>query len=143
MSPGARPELVRTAVVDAGVVLTRLDRRRRSHRRVVSLFDQCARGDVALYLSTVNLAEVLQHGRPYSEATGLDLVAMVTGFGIALHSPDAEVARVAAELATVPDLSLADRFAAATARLLRARLHTTDPVLVRALRRGPVPVTGY
>jgi predicted nucleic acid-binding protein len=80
-------------VLDAGVVLTRLDRRRRSHPRVVALFDRCSRGDVLLYLSTVNLAEVLRHTRAYSDATGLDLVAMVTGFRIQLHLPDAEIAR--------------------------------------------------
>jgi predicted nucleic acid-binding protein len=124
-------------------VLTRLDRRRRSHPRVVALFDRCSRGELALSLSTVNLAEVLEHGRSYSDATGLDLVAMVTGYRIELVAPDAETARVAARFAGLPDLSLGDRFAAATARVLGARLHTTDPALLHAFRRGPVPVTGY
>jgi predicted nucleic acid-binding protein len=134
---------MKPGVVDAGVILTRLDRRRRSHRRVVDLLDRCARGDVVLFLSTVNLAEVLQHGRQYSQATGVDLVALISGFGVEIHRPDAEVARVAAEMSATHDLSLADRFAAATARVLKARLHSTDPVLLRALDRDSVPATAY
>jgi predicted nucleic acid-binding protein len=130
-------------VLDAGIVLTRIDRRRRSHPRVVHLLDRSQAGRALLYLSVVNLAEVLEHGREYSQATGLDLTTLVTGFGVRLHLPDAATARAAAALATSPDLSLADRFAAATARVLRARLHTTDPVLARAMRRESIPVSEY
>lgn len=132
-------------VVDAGVVLVRLDRRRRAHQRVVQLFDRCARKRTALSLSVVNLAEVLHHGQRYSRATGIDLVALVTGFRIDLQAPDADVARKAAALAWVPDLSLADRFAVATAQALGARLHTTDAALARLLerRKVAVPTTLY
>jgi predicted nucleic acid-binding protein len=130
-------------VVDAGVVLARLDRRRRSYARVTELFNRSARRDTTLYLSIVNLAEVLQHGRRYSEATGLDLVALLAAFRVELHRPDVGVARRVAELATLEDTSLADRFAAATAEALDARLYTTDSTLVTALRRRKVPVTRF
>jgi len=39
--------------------------------------------------------------------------------------------------------SLADGFAAATAQELSARLHTTDPELVRQLRGARLPITHY
>ena len=143
MRRAGTPARVSAGVLDAGIVLARLDRRRRSHARIVTLLDRGRRGHAVLYLSVVNLAEVLEHGRAYSRETGLDLAALLTGFGVQLHAPDAGTARAAAELAAYPDLSLADRFAAATAHVLHARLHTTDPVLARSLRRGPIPVSEY
>lgn len=130
-------------VVDAGVVLARLDRRRRSHGRIAELFQRSAHGQIALYLSVVNLAEVLQHGRRYSDATGVDLVAFVTVFRVNLHRPDVDVARRVAGLAALEDMSLADRFAAATAEALDARLYTTDGTLATALERRKVPVTRF
>jgi predicted nucleic acid-binding protein len=51
------------------------------------------------------------------------------------HAPDVEVARRVAALVAWPEVSLADRFAAATAECLRARLYTTDNVLATAARR--------
>jgi predicted nucleic acid-binding protein len=62
-------------VLDAGVVLIRLDRRHASHEDVCRLFAGSANGRLALQISAVNLSEVLQHARRYSEATGLDTVA--------------------------------------------------------------------
>jgi predicted nucleic acid-binding protein len=86
-------------------------------------------------MSTVNLAEVLQHGRAYSRDTGVDLVALLESFAVAAHALDLEVARRVAALAGWPEASLADRFAAATAEQRRARLYTTDSVLATAARR--------
>lgn len=129
-------------VLDAGVVLARLDPERRGHQTIVELFQRSARREILLYLSIVNLAEVLHHGRDYSKAVGLDLVTFVTAFGIELHRPDAEVARKAADFALVGDLSLADRFAAATAERLRARLYTTDGTLAAQVKRR-LPVTRF
>jgi len=134
---------VAVGVVDAGVVLARLDRRRRSHGRIAELFQRSALGRIALYLSVVNLAEVLQHGRRYSEATGVDLVAFVAAFRVNLHRPDVDVVRRVARLAEIEDTSLADRFAAATAEALDARLYTTASTLATALRRRKVPVTRF
>jgi len=130
-------------VLDAGVVLTRLDKRRRHHAEVCVLFGQAGKGATALYISAVNLAEVVEHSAAYTRATGLDPVALLDSFQIEVHPPDVQVARAVARLADLADLSLADRFAAATAQVLRARLHTTDPTLADAARKRRVPVSRY
>ena len=94
-------------------------------------------------MSIVNLAEALQHARPYTEATGVDLVAVLTGYDVMITAPDVEVARGVARLSALADASLADRFALATAQALGARLHTTDRVLAALARRCQVPATLY
>ncbi len=131
----------RRGVLDAGVVLARLDRRHRSHARIAQLFNQSAVGHRRLCISVVNLAEVLQHAGRYSSETGVDPVAVLRSFKIEIHSPDVEIARRTSALAALPDASLADRFAAATAQELRARLFTTDTVLSEALVERKFPVT--
>ena len=128
-------------VLDAGVVLARLDPSRRGHRRAIALLDPGASRRAALHMSTVNIAEILQHGRTYSRDTGVDLVALLESFAVSAHAPDIEVARRVAALAAWPEVSLADRFAAATAEQLRARLYTTDGVLATAARRHGLACT--
>ena len=130
-------------VVDAGVILTRLDRRRRSHAAAMARFASSARGGIRLHISVVNLAEALQHSRAYSEATGVDVVAVLSGFGVIITAPDVDIARRVAGLSALVDASLADRFALATAQALGARLHTTDRVLAGLARRCRVPTTLY
>jgi predicted nucleic acid-binding protein len=130
-------------VVDAGVVLTRLDRRRRSHAAAVALFASGARGAARLHMSVVNLAEALQHSRAYREATGTDLIAVLRWFGVIIATPDVDIARSVADLSALEDASLADRFALATTQALGARLHTTDRVLAGLARRCRLPTTLY
>ena len=130
-------------VLDAGVVLARLDPARRGHRRAIALLDPGASRRAALHISTVNLAEVLQHSRAYSRDTGVDLVALLESFAVSVHTPDVEVARRVAALAAWPEVSLADRFAAATAQHLRARLYTTDGVLATGARRHGLACTHF
>lgn len=143
MKRGARRggESTSVGVLDAGIVLVRLDRRYASHTKVCRLFEGSADARLTLQMSTVNLAEVIQHAQCYSQATGLDPVALLHAFSVALHRPDLEVARRAAALASWPDASLADRFAAATAAAVRGRLYTTDRALAEAMRRDRLPVS--
>ena len=143
MRRGARrgSESTSVGVLDAGIVLIRLDRRHASHAKVCRLFEGSANARLTLHMSTVNLAEVIQHAQRYSQATGLDPVALLHAFSVGLHRPDLEVARRAAVLAAWPDASLADRFAAATAAAVRGRLYTTDRALADALRRERQPVS--
>ncbi len=130
-------------VVDAGVILTRLDRRRRSHAATTALFASSARGRAHLHVSIVNLAEALQHSRAYSEATGVDVISVLAGFDVIITAPDVDVARRVAHLSALGNASLADRFALATAQALGARLHTTDRVLAGLARRCRLPTTLY
>jgi predicted nucleic acid-binding protein len=135
----------KVAVLDAGVVLTRLDATRRGAREVDRLFRIAERVPGSLLLSTVNLAEVLEHSADYMKDTGIDIAALLESMGVRFLSPDASVARRAARLSRLRGLSLADRFAVATAELLRARLHTSDRELAAAVRQARlhVPVTLY
>jgi PIN domain nuclease of toxin-antitoxin system len=132
-------------VLDAGVVLTRLDPARRGAREVDRLFRLPERAPGSLLLSTVNLAEVLEHTADYTKSTGIDLPALLEAMGVRFHSPDAAAARAVARLSRLRGLSLADRFAVATAELHSARLHTSDRELAAAVRRASlrVPVTLY
>ena len=138
---GGKRALESAGVVDAGVVLVRLVLQRRSHAVATKLLDRCARGELSLSISVVNLAEVLQHTRRYTQATGLDVVVLLRGYRVAFHSPDVRIARDVAILASAADLSIADRFAIATATALKARVYTTDGVLARALEDRRLPVT--
>jgi predicted nucleic acid-binding protein len=127
-------------VLDAGVVLARLDPGRRGHaalRRVLVTGDRSRRW----LISAVNLAEALQHARDWERATGADLMAVLSAFGVAVHSPDVPTARRVAALADEPDLSLGDRFVLATADRARARLWTTDTEVAAAARRMKLAVT--
>lgn len=130
-------------VVDAGVILTRLDRRRRSHDRAVALFASSTQGSTRLYVSVVNLAEALEHSGAPVESTGFDVVAVLHGFNVMVTLPDVDIARRVARLSTLPNVSLGERFAIATAQALGARLHTTDRVLAGLRRRWQLPVTLY
>lgn len=122
-------------VLDAGVVLARLDPRRRSHDEIVRLIDRSGDGRVRLFISVVNVAEVLYHSRDHARATGLDPVSFLEAYRISVHIPDLDVARRVARLASRDDTSLADRFAVATAEALHARLYTTDGPLAAILKR--------
>jgi predicted nucleic acid-binding protein len=141
MASAGRRGVESSGVVDAGVVLTRLDRSRRSHAGVVALFERASAGELQLSISIVNLAEVFQHARRYTEATGLDPAALLRAYRIAIHSPDANLARRVAALALLRGASLADRFAVATAEELQSRLHTTDAALAEMLKGRRIPVS--
>lgn len=131
---------MRVGILDAGVVLTRLSPRRKGHAHVVKLMGGAGR-TTRLILSTVNLAEVLEHVRGLAEAAGFDAVGTLRHLGVEIEAPDVDVARGAAQLAGIDDLSLADRFALATARVRGGRLYTTDGVLADAARAAKVAVT--
>jgi hypothetical protein len=81
----------------------------------IALFASGARGAARLHISIVNLAEALQHSRAYSEATGVDLIAVLGGFDVTITAPDVDIARRVTDLSVLGDASLADRFALATA----------------------------
>jgi len=125
-------------VLDAGVVLAVLDDRQAGHRAARALFAGARRGEFDLHVSVVNLAEAFQHALPITRASGLDLASLLEANRIAVHRPDAVVARMVATLSSLPRASLADRFAAATALALGARLHTTDRALAAALRKAGI-----
>jgi predicted nucleic acid-binding protein len=108
--------------------------------RIVRLFASCRAGETTLFLSVVNLAELLKVTAARVHATGTNPLVTLRAAGVQLHTPDEAVASRVAKLV---QCSLADAFAAATALELGARLHTTDRELVRQLERTRVQVTHY
>ncbi|MHB8873115.1 MAG: PIN domain-containing protein [Myxococcaceae bacterium] len=112
---------------------------RRSSARVAQLFESCRAGETTLFLSVVNLAEVLKVTSGLARDTGMDPSLTLQAAGVQLHRPDEAIAYRASKLRC----SLADSFAAATAMELGARLHTTDAELVRQLAHVRVRVTRY
>ena len=126
-------------VIDAGVAIGWIRGGHRSAARLDALFRSSREGHVRLYVSSVNLAEVLIHTAEWSRAAGSDAFALLRASGVAIHLPDEAIARRVAKL----DTSLADGFAGATAQELGARLHTTDGELVRQLRGKRVAITHY
>ena len=127
------------AVLDAGVVIGWVVGRARSLPRIQRLMEAGRAGSATLVLSVVNLAEVLRHTEEEARVTGTDMVQLIQTRGVRLHQPDDAIARAVALL----PCSLADGFAAATAQVLRGRLHTTDAELAAQLVGRRIPVTHY
>jgi predicted nucleic acid-binding protein len=130
---------VGAGVLDAGIAIGWIRGGHRSAARIDALLRDARTGRRVLYISAVNLAEVLLHTGEWSRLTGGDAVALLRSWGVRIHTPDEAVARRVARL----DTSLPDGFAAATAQELGARLHTTDGELARRLRGRTPPVTLY
>ncbi len=130
---------MRAGVIDAGIAIAWIRGVTRSRKELDALYAACRDGSIALFISTVNLAEVLIHTEKYAQASGVDPVAFLKASGLRIHPPDEVIARRVAKLET----SRADGFAAATAQELGARFHTTDGELVRQLRRVRLAITHY
>ena len=129
------------AVLDADIVLARLEQGHRVHGRATNLFSRVADGNLEAFISAVNFAEVQAHSLEYRRLSGLNVISFLAASKISIHAPGVEVAERVADMAGESRLSLADRFAAATAEFLSARLYTTDAGLARAMTRRRVPVT--
>ena len=127
-------------VIDAGVAVGWFNGEHRELPRLARLFESCRAGETSLFLSVVNLAEVLKVTDARARSTGTSQLALLRACGVQLHQPDEAVA---ARVAKLTQCSLADAFAAATALELGARLHTTDGELVRQLKHARVRVTHY
>ena len=126
-------------VLDAGVAIGWIARQHRSLPAIERLFQASRNRRIQLAISLVNLAEVIRHTREGCQRSGADPLVLLEGAGVELIPPDEKIVREVASLPT----SLADGFAAATARVLHARLHTADRELARQLRRLKVHLTLY
>ncbi len=126
-------------VLDAGVVIGWILHLPRSKARLDALYDSSRAGRVRLVLSVVNLAEAHKHTASSEKEAGTDILALLRAHRVEIHTPTEDTARRVSRLRT----SLGDAFAAATALELRARLHTTDEELVKALRGTGLAITRY
>jgi predicted nucleic acid-binding protein len=130
-------------VLDAGIAIAWIGRGHKKQRDLDRLYEASREGRLLLWISAVNLAEVVIHMREVSKAAGIDTVTFLKTVGVRVHEPNEAIARRVARLHETCATSLADGFAAATAQELGARLHTTDADLVRRLRHSKLALTHY
>src|SRR5262249_18229743 len=127
------------SVIDANIAIAWMQGAHRSFAKITRLFDACRAGGADVYMSMVNLAEVIRHTADVSKATGVDPVTLLQAAQVRFHRPDEAVPFRVARL----PCSLADGFAAGTALELGARLHTADRELARQLKRVSLALTVY
>lgn len=120
-----------SCVLDTDLVIAALDRSDVHHDDAVRAVRGASRDGVGLLLSLINYAETLV--RPAQDEFTLRLaVDAISAMGIALVAPSVAVAREAARLRG-QNISLADGFALATARVHQAHLATFDRRVRRSL----------
>jgi len=123
-------------VLDTDVVIAALDRADAHHRAAAKALRSMVDHNVPLLLSLINYAETLV--RPAEdESTLRTAVAAIQALGIHLRAPTPAIARDAARLRAL-NISLADGFALATARVHDATLASFDRRVRRAVRAAGI-----
>ena len=115
------------AVLDAHALLAYLEREN-GFAVVRDLLAQALKGDAALFMTTVNVGEVLyivrrEQGLEKAEA----IEAVIHTLPVSIVVVDLDLAREAARFKATRKMSYADCFAAALASVERASLVTGDP----------------
>lgn len=96
--------------------------------KVAALLEKAGERDAPLHMTEVNYAEVKYTViRKDGAARWAEVAGSLPALPIEFHAADRELADVAAELKSRVRFSLADAFAAALAKRLRAELVTGDP----------------
>jgi predicted nucleic acid-binding protein len=118
---------LKNSVLDSFAVLALLFEET-GHEIVVSLLDTASKEDAAVYITAVNWAEVryiVQRRKGIDEwsRARTNLLALP----IEIRPADQTMAERAGEIKATKKMSLADCFAAALARELKAELYTGDP----------------
>jgi predicted nucleic acid-binding protein len=117
-------------VLDTDVVIAALDRQDAHHTAAKQALEKLIGAGAELSMSTVNYAEALV--RPAADEQALaQAVDAIGALGIRAIPPSAQAARDAARYRTL-GISLADGFALATARTLRASVASFDHRVQRA-----------
>lgn len=119
-------------VLDTDVVIAALDRSDAHHDMATAILTELIETKAARLLSTVNYAETLV--RPAADERQLrKAVDAIEAMGIDLVAPTPAMARDAARL-SASNISLADGFALATARVSGAAVASFDRRVQRALK---------
>lgn len=96
--------------------------------KVAALLEKAGERDTPLHMTEVNYAEVKYTViRKDGAASWADVARNLPTLPIEFHPADRELADIAADLKSRFKLSLADAFAAALAKKLKAELVTGDP----------------
>jgi predicted nucleic acid-binding protein len=96
--------------------------------KIIHLFEKAAELSEPLLMSVINWGEVYyQVARRYGEPQAREIERMIQSFPIAVIDADRELTREAARLKAGKRLAYADCFAAALAKIKKAKLYTGDP----------------
>jgi predicted nucleic acid-binding protein len=128
-------------VLDTDVVIAALDRRDAHHGAAVDAIGRLIADEVPLLLSLINYAEVLVKPAE-AERTFRAAIDAIGALGIRLVAPTPAIARDAARYRAL-SISLADRFALATAKAHSALVASFDQRVRRALTHADLrPLAG-
>jgi predicted nucleic acid-binding protein len=119
-------------VLDAWAVLAFLQGEEPAASRVRHLLDEAYSGEVELFLSIINLGEVVYRvGKVQGEAEANETCAQIHRLPIAIVPASDDAVWAAVRYKMHHAISYADAFAVATAESLGATLVTGDPELVQ------------
>lgn len=118
-------------VLDADVLIGALDGNDPHHSRARTLFRRWRRRDASLFISLVNLTEVLV--APAAERLRLRAAReAIATLGVAIHQPNEAIGVAAAGLRGTHPISLPDAYCLATARFADAEIASFDEKILRA-----------
>ena len=113
-------------VLDAYAVLTHLEGES-AGQKVTRLLKEAERGRAECFINAVNLAEVLYvTQRRKGRRAALDIYALIESWPLEVVGVTEEILLSASDVKARHRVSLADAFAAATARVLGAEVMTGD-----------------
>jgi predicted nucleic acid-binding protein len=122
--------MTRRFVLDAWAVLALLQAEDPAASRVTQLLKEADKGDVELFMSIINLGEVIYRvGKTVSEAAAWQTLDEIRRLPLTVVSAADEAVFAAAACKMRYPLSYADAFAAALTEHLKAILATGDPEL--------------
>jgi predicted nucleic acid-binding protein len=122
----------RRCVLDAWAVLAFLQGEEPAAARVKSLLEEAEAGAIDLFISIINLGEVVYRiGKVHGEREALATLADLRRLTLTVVPADEDAVWAAVRFKTRHAISYADAFAAATAEALDAVLVTGDPELVQ------------
>ena len=118
---------MKNAVLDSYAVLAFLFKEG-GHETVLGLFEKAMEANRKLLLASPNWAEVrYMVERKVGAAKWTEVRAKLLGLPIDIVTADQRLAEAAGEIKAFHKMSLADCFAAALARLMKAEIYTGDP----------------
>jgi len=114
-------------VLDSWALLCYLEEEA-GYEKIIHLFEKATELSEPLLMSVINWGEVYyQVARRYGEPQAREIERMIQSFPIAVIDADRELTREAARLKAGKRLAYADCFAAALAKIKKAKLYTGDP----------------
>lgn len=126
-------------VLDAWAVLAFLQGEEPAASRVRNLLEEAQDQEVALFLSIINLGEVVYRvGKVRGEVEASEILAQIRHLPITIVPASDDAVWAAVRYKMHHSISYADAFALATAESLGATLATGDPELIQLADQVPI-----